>query len=204
MAATVALVLRKGPEYKPVHVYDFVLQLEMYAPPHELIVLTDMDVPGVKTVPLKHAWPGWWSKMELFRPDIEGDLLYFDLDTRIVGYLDDVFAVDKLTMLRDPYRDGTTRPEALGSGVMYLPAADRAEMWEKWRKALQNGHTHRGRGDQEFLQELWIGRAQRWQDVCPGQLLSYKADVKGKGTPEECRIVFFHGHPRPWHPSVKL
>nr|WP_145924153.1 hypothetical protein [Halomonas elongata] len=36
--------------------------------------------------PLAHGWPGWWSKLELFRPH-GGDLLYLDLDTVVRGDL---------------------------------------------------------------------------------------------------------------------
>jgi len=44
-------------------------------------------LPG-KKIELKHDWPGWWSKMELHRPNLpEGRTLYLDLDSHIVGEL---------------------------------------------------------------------------------------------------------------------
>lgn len=39
-------------------------------------------------IPLEHNWPGWWSKMELHRPDLpEGRTLYMDLDSHAIRSL---------------------------------------------------------------------------------------------------------------------
>jgi hypothetical protein len=155
---------------------------------------------GVREIPLAHGWPGWWSKLELFRPDLEerlGDILFFDLDTRIVGDLSDVAAVRELTVLSDFYRN-----ERMGSGLMYLPAHRRPEVWEEWMKNPQ-GHMRKFRGDQEFLGPFgWQDSAKRWQQTLPGQVISYKVHVKGKGAlPEGARVLCFHGKPRPWQLS---
>jgi hypothetical protein len=38
---------------------------------------------------LIHGWPGSWSKIELFRPNLlRGRMLYFDLDVMMTGSLD--------------------------------------------------------------------------------------------------------------------
>lgn len=58
--------------------------------PYNFYTLTnDMgaDLPGEK-IGLVNDWPGWWSKVELFRPDLPcGRTLYLDLDTYIVRSL---------------------------------------------------------------------------------------------------------------------
>lgn len=165
----------------------------------ETVCLSDVDVPGVNTLPLRHNWPGWWAKMELFRPEITSDLLYLDLDTVVVGPLDDLVAAPSLTMLRDFYK-----PAHLGSGVMFLPEADRAEVWGAWMKSPQEHmRRHTRGGDQSFLEAVWGDKPARWQDVLPGQVVSYKADVRKHGdrVPEGARLVAFHGKPRPWHLS---
>lgn len=55
--------------------------------PFRFYTLTnDMEctVPGEK-IELKHDWPGWWTKMELHRPDLPcGRTLYLDLDSHVV------------------------------------------------------------------------------------------------------------------------
>lgn len=39
----------------------------------------------VQPIPLVYAWPGWWSKMEIHRPDLpSGRTLYMDLDSHAV------------------------------------------------------------------------------------------------------------------------
>jgi hypothetical protein len=58
----------------------------------EFYILTnDMlaKTPGTK-IPLLHGdkWPGWWSKVELHRPDLpEGRTLYLDLDSHVIRSL---------------------------------------------------------------------------------------------------------------------
>lgn len=136
-------------------------------------------------------WPGWWSKMELFRPSVKGDLLYFDLDTVIVGPIDDLFT-GKLTMLSD-----FNNLPNVASGVMFLPEADRAEVWHEWIKDPE-GHMrkHRGHGDGGFISQFYKTRALRFEDTSPGQIVSYKVHCKS-GVPEGARVVCFHGRPRP-------
>jgi len=194
----VALVLRSGGEYKPEHVQTLAAQLrEQQIDP---IVLSDVDVPGVERIPLRYpTWRGWWAKMELFRPDIEGDLLAMDLDTRAVGDLSDIKARTELTLVRDFYR-----PHRVSSGLMYLPAAARADTWVRWHERFM----HLFRGDGEFMDHVWRDRCRTWQGDLPDQVVSYKVHVMkdpkksyhiGNGTvPKNARIVLFHGQPRPW------
>jgi hypothetical protein len=54
----------------------------------EMVCLSDVDVP-CRRVELEPAGPGYWSKLQLFRPGLfAGPVLYFDLDTVICGNLD--------------------------------------------------------------------------------------------------------------------
>ena len=53
------------------------------------VLTNDLEaaVPGT-IIPLNHDWPGWWSKMELHRPDLpQGRTLYLDLDSHVVSSL---------------------------------------------------------------------------------------------------------------------
>ena len=194
----VALVLRSGGDYAAKHVQVLARQITTWLPGADLFCLTDVAIPGVAAIPLEYDWPGWWSKMELFRPDIADDLLYFDLDTVVCGPLDDIAAVNRLTLLRDLYCKGTHRYDRLQSAVMYLPKACRAEIWQNFladpRRALKN---HLIGGDQEFLEKYWRASAARWQDVVGNQIVSWKVHCR-RGIPEGVRVVCFHGKPRPW------
>ena len=198
----VALVLRSGGEYRRLDVGKLVHGILAFSPMAEIVCLADTDVP-CERIALRHDWPGWWAKMELFAPWVSGDLLYFDLDTVIAGDLSDIAAVRGLTLLRDFYR-----PDGLGSGMMFLPESDRAEIWNAWISDPQR-HMHECRtrekwGDQGFLEGFWHDRADRWQDVLPGQVVSYKVHVRQSGeVPADARVVAFHGRPRPWEVTMR-
>ena len=88
------------------------------------------------------------------------------------------------------------RPELMGSGFMYLTAADRARCWAEWIKAPAD-HMRRCRtrtcwGDQGFLQPM-IGAAARWG----ANVVSWNVHCKA-GIPPCADVVCFHGRPRPW------
>ena len=58
---------------------------------HTFVCLTNVEIPGCNVIPLQHHWPGWWSKLELFRPDLFGKedrVLYLDLDVVVVASLE--------------------------------------------------------------------------------------------------------------------
>jgi hypothetical protein len=55
--------------------------------PHRFVCLSNVDVP-CERVPLINDWPGWWSKIELFRPELfEDRVLYLDLDLVVLKNL---------------------------------------------------------------------------------------------------------------------
>jgi hypothetical protein len=196
----VALVLRGGGEYLPHHAQVLAKQVEKHLCA-DVVCYSNVPVPGVDRFPLQFSWPGWWAKMELFNPRVRGDLLYLDLDTVVTGDLGDIASVGRLTILRDFYRDGKRKPEGLGSGLMYLPEADRAEIWDKWIQSPAKFISHyrmMGKGDQAFLEDWSMDRWTRWQDLVPGQVLSWKVHSLSEGIPPQCRVICFHGRPRPW------
>jgi hypothetical protein len=189
----VACVLRSGGDYGPDDVRRLRGGVEAHLPGARFVCLSDVDVP-CERIPLRHDWPGWWAKLNLFSPEITGDFLYLDLDTIITGDLSDLASLNRLAIMRDVYR-----PTGLQSSCMFLPEVDRAPVWQSFMvdpiarmKAFAYG------GDQAFLESLWIKRISRIQDLLPGQLVSYKADVRKLGrVPDNARAVIFHGLPRP-------
>jgi hypothetical protein len=192
----VVTVLRSGGDFGPAHVQALHRQIARWLPGTEVVCLSDRGpISGVHVEPLRFLWPGWWSKMEMFAPWIEGDLLFMDLDTVVVGPLDDIANIGRLTMLRDFYK-----PLRLGSGLMFIPEEPRGEVWSQWLPAWSHVmRTYRVQGDQAFLQQMWSGAPALWQDVLPGQVVSYKVDVRPTGeVPADARVVCFHGKPRPW------
>lgn len=162
-----------------------------------LICLSDTQVPGVDVRPLKYSWPGWWAKAELFSADLQGDLLYLDIDTVVRGDLKPLAGVKNFTMLRDFYK-----PTGLGSGLMFLPESTRAELWGHWVKGpgkwMAECTTSAKWGDQGFITTVMGSKAQTWQGVMPGKVLSYKVHCRHRPPLKETSVVCFHGTPRPW------
>ncbi len=187
------------------HVQALARQCEKFAPLDDFVCITPENIPGVECWKPTHKWPGWWHKYEVFAPQIHGTVLYMDIDTVITGSLSDVVAVDKLTLLRDFYRNGKRLKEGLQASLMLLPEEDRAEIWEDWMRH-PNAHMQRlgHKGDQPMLEEHYMARAQRWQDVVPGQIVSWKVDCGGGNAfskpviPADARVIIFHGQPRPF------
>lgn len=184
-------------EYKIEHVQALKAQIDKWAPGNEFECISDKVIPGIFCRLVKWEWPGWWLKMALMDPSIPGDFLYLDLDTVITGPLDDILAVRKLTLLRDFYRDGKKLKAGLGGGFMYLPEECRAQVWKFW---MTNPALHMRmfcRGDQWLFERFWLNTAAKWQDVVPGQVVSYKVHCQN-GVPPDTRVVCFHGKPRPF------
>lgn len=191
---TVACVLRSGGEYRLEHVEMLKRGVDEHIEHGGFICLSDVELPRMRRIPLMHGWPGWWAKMELFSPILHGDILYFDLDTVIEGPLT---IPTRLTLLRDFYKDGVHKPERVQSGMMFLPEADRARVWERWI-ADPIGHMRAFRGDGEYLHSILFETADRWQDVAPGEVCSYKVHVREGIKPPNAKVICFHGKPRPW------
>lgn len=99
MEKRVLTVLRSGGEYGPQHVQAIQRQVKKWASADtEFFCLSDVPVPGVRNrIPLKHKWPGWWAKLELFRTDVPSEFLYTDLDNVVLGPIDELVSTGVFT-----------------------------------------------------------------------------------------------------------
>jgi hypothetical protein len=129
---------------------------------------------------------------------LPGPILYIDLDTTIRGditpLLDAVEQHDFIA-LRNPY----PTPSRFGSGLMGW----RGDMSHVYTRFASDPEFHIKRcttqalwGDQGFIAED-VPNPVLWQDLFPGEIVSWKAECK-TGVPEQARVVYFHGEPRPW------
>jgi hypothetical protein len=170
--------------------------------PHRFVCLTD-DVAGVaeavagnhkhpvELIPLIHGWPGWWSKLELFRPGLltKGRVLYIDLDTDIVGNIDHMVGNKKFTVLLNL---SSRKRGRIGSGLMFWNG-DYSYLYKVFREEPDKcmgvySKTSDRWGDQGLLQEhldSWLC----WQDLFPNQVRSFKLDKPHASD----RIICIHG-----------
>jgi hypothetical protein len=170
-----------------VHVYCFT---DAIIQSYELIDLT--------LIPLPTAWDGWWSKLNLFSPELENlrPFLFMDLDTAVVGSIDSlVVEIDqtKLITLEDFYRKGV-----LASGVMWIPKDSEKvkKVWENWI-VNPKANISRFKGDMQFIGSI-IAADEFFQNFTL-KIGSFKP-IAGKGwlkeLPAEKSVICFHGQPR--------
>lgn len=230
---TVAAVLKTGgPDYDTSYVRRLAAGIRKHLTvPFEFVCLSDRasdverDCGALvdSTVWLDHReWPGWWSKLEVFR--LSGPVLYFDLDAVMVGDLNPLaervqsLGADELLMAADWY-NGRGESNILGwSGDMapvycafakdYAPEAN----WSPGRIGHGMAVANlRFRGDGEWIrrhadaEKITVLMAQK---LVPG-LVSYKVHVRGRplsgrgALPDGTVSVQFHGHPRPHQISTR-
>lgn len=193
---TVACVLRSGGVYTPEYVTRLAAAVARYLPDSRFVCLSNMSVPDVRVVRLRHRWPGWWAKMELFRPGrLDGGqlVLYLDIDVLLLGDLSSIQAYQgRLACLADLFRPDTM----ISSSVMLWrgPAMRRA-----WLDFVADPdrvmREHPSRMD-HFLKH-YLGPGDRIQDLWPGLVVSYKRDCRKQGAPPEgAAIIDFHGRPK--------
>lgn len=157
----------------------------------------------------------WHNKIGLYNQElynINDQIFYFDLDTVIVGDLDEIFEyTGKFMLLRDFYRIN-----GYGSGLMSWRPPAVHHMFKNYT------HGHKARhGDQGWCEEQYPN-ADLWQEQYPEKVISYKVHIRGKGiitnpkftkyggSLNTASIVCFHGRPLPheikesWMPEYWL
>lgn len=184
-------------EYRPEHVQWMARMVaEHVTVPHRFVCMSDVDVPGVETIPLLDNLPGWWSKIEMFREFEQA--FYLDLDTVITGNIDHMIMHEHdFTVLRN---FSSTDKNRIGSGLMawneymislYIRFMTKPEHY------MRICVTSECWGDQGFIQSHYEGRMDRFQDLFPGQVVSFKTDLKRGDPSPQNKIVCFHGKPKP-------
>jgi hypothetical protein len=161
--------------------------------PFEFKCLSDIEVPD--RIPLRHNWPGWWSKIEVFRY-VTGPTLYLDLDTVVVGNIDH--------LLETPHDFAAIRnfhdSKMIGSAVMWFKKPMRhvyerfCEKPAKWIDYHERKRDGPYLGDQAFVWDS-MGRKVNTFDMEKAGIVSYKFHCKN-GLPENARLVCFGGQPK--------
>ena len=191
----VVTVLRSGGDYDERWIRALRRGLDECAPGTALVCLTDMDVScdGVDVRPLYHEWPGWWSKIEAFRPDIEGQVLLVDLDTLPVGDMTGLLGYDReFALIRNLGRCKRSRQ----SGVVAFRAGkgtQAASIYQRFEGAADTW-MESYRGDGEWL-DAHAGKADIIQELYPGAIVSFKWECRS-ARPGGPALVLGHGQPR--------
>lgn len=197
---TVACVLRSGGIYNATWVDALRRGVEKHLrTPHFFVCLTDMEVDCEK-IPLVTEWGRWWAKLELFRPGLfDGPVLYFDLDTVIVGDLAKLADYPHhFTMAHEYYR-----PRQKCSTAMAWNGRYDFGLFQAFDPKLHMPiYTRHGRiGDQAYIEEHLAARGEpvdTFRDLFgETSIASYKVHQCHKGVPKGTAAVAFHGKPKP-------
>lgn len=183
--------------------------------PYRFICFTDTKIPelfdkGIELMPMDV--PDWkWNlkKMLLYKPNngLTGRVLCLDLDIIILGSIDNIARYNEgfITCLA-PYKKHKRR---IGGGsIMGFDAGYGEErLWnplldEKEYKTIEK--ITRGSERMYYRRQLRGVDVRFWDDVFPGQIMSYKREVGERcNPPSEVKIIWFHGKPRP-HERLEL
>jgi hypothetical protein len=167
--------------------------------PHAFKCLSDVDVP-CERIPLKHNWPGWWSKIELFRSGVvEGPTIYFDLDIVITGPIDGIADIPCDFAATQNFWDHGM----MNSSIMWFSGDNVPHgVYSKFARQADAYIAHHDRnkdgpyvGDQAFIWDT-LGRDVEFINDYFEHIHSYKMHCKS-GLPKDSAIACFHGHPRP-------
>ncbi len=206
---TIALVLKSGGPYSPAYVSRLVKGIQANATiPYRTVCLTDMDlnIPGVESIRLKHNWPGWWSKIELFRPDLLlNNTVYMDLDTMIIGNIDSLLRLAKHNELY-ALRGFNQRPLPdnllnFATGVMAGGFASYPEIYESFAMDAEYHMTvdRKGwrQGDQGFITDVIGTDFPAIQDkLTRNYIVGRKITKDGERIPANARVFAWSGEPR--------
>jgi len=153
---------------------------------------------GVTMKPFPNKeWKGWWSKMNLFSPELEDlrPFLYMDLDTAIIGDVSQLIPNTETLQNAFITLEDFYRPRHIASGVMWIPNGRKTNLiWEKWNLKKKK----RFRGDQDFIESVTSADT-FWQRLT-NTIVSFKPLPRPiqwrSNKPEESILCCFHGNPR--------
>jgi len=202
-------VLKSGGSYDQDYVYRLKKACKLNTDvPFDFVCLTDdLSVDFCETIPLKHNWPGWWSKIELFRPDLsKAPSVFFDLDTIIKGNIDDLLLLStKAPFLALKGFNQRFRPPNgvnFASGLMTGSFYKYSKVYEQFKidpeTHMNDSHFDWRHGDQGFIgKTIGFDKVKRIQDFLPDNYIVGKKKLKDDpdcldGAP----VVTWSGKPR--------
>lgn len=140
------------------------------------------------TIIKESKFPGWWGKMEFFKPGKR--VVGMDIDTVITGNIDFLFEYSGGFALPFNYFN----PQKYAGDIISTSPKFAKYLWAEFAKQPDR-IMKRYRSDQEFYFD-YLPRADIWQNLAPGKIKSFKADNLQSG-PDGASLVAFHGRPKP-------
>ena len=177
---TVACVCVPGGIYKTEHVIRL----------HQM-VREHLSQPFLFSCTTESKWPGWWSKIELFKLGrFSRRVLYLDLDVTVTGSLDDLVDMPApFAIINEWQRPGSM----FNSSVMVWDAGQGEPIYRDFNEGVMD----RLHGDQAWIHEKMTNAQTFPFEWCQ----SYKKHIRPRldgSLPKDCRVAVYHGQPKPW------
>lgn len=129
-------------------------------------------------------------------------VLCLDIDVVITGSLQDIMGYRGNFCARGKF----INVHKLDGDIMSFRANEENEQrfWKPFRNDIEAAEEFTKGRERYWLRHVANDIADKWQELIPGQIVSYKRHVRrNKALPENARIVSFHGIPRPHRASDK-
>lgn len=181
--------------------FDFVLYV---GPMAEEPGRTDEIDPRIRIVPV--GLPSWWSGMVFWKPDppgIETDsILYLDLDQVIIGNLDAIINFPSNHACMKDFPSFACPPGKEKDGCVSTTLIRKgfgARVWEEYvRAGMPTWDVLKDRPGKLPMAAQGLVNQYTEHALFPEDwICSYKLWIRKHGIPENCKIVSFHGHPKP-------
>jgi hypothetical protein len=168
--------------------------------PYRFLCLSDCDVP-VERIPLDNIGEGYWSKLQLFRPNLfSGPVLFFDLDTVICNNIDNlianILAQDKFLMWQDSDYNISSSAIMFWNGDYSFIYQNYLDNKETFESKYATGNPDRLIGDQAVISTL-VDYA-FLNDFCPNDWIHVVKKNDHEKELSQARILIFRkAHTKP-------
>lgn|SRR5574343_278219 len=181
---------------------------------HEFILIAGLDAqkpgrleglePGIRVIESPYNF--FWSGCKAFEPGvITTDMLCMGIDVVIVGSLDDLLMYPaELAAMHDvPVRfKNPGNKDDVNCEIMLIRNGKQKLFWDAWQAVgapQWDGSVPPDERVWPMAFQGWINTEKPFKvDFFPENwVASYKLSVRGRGLPDDCRIVSFHGDPKP-------
>lgn len=141
------------------------------------------------------SWKGCLPKLYAFNYalNFQGRLIVLDLDSVITGNLDEMFSYDGKIATRRKFNG----QKVSGGDMVGFKSNTHKWLWD-WLYYAPDEVEEETDGHERMVYRKYFD-VDFWQDMFPGQYLSYKRHVRSNNekVPDNCRIVSCHSNPRP-------
>lgn len=174
--------------------------------PHDFICFTDRPneidffTDNIDVRPLDMPdWPLNFKKLFLYKPGngLKGRIFYIDLDSVIIGSLDEMASYSGEFCGIAPFNP-LLRHKHTAGGLLSFEAGYGEHIWDEVSNNLEYWVEKTKGGNERYVYKHLVENPDRWQDLYPGQLVSYRLSCRWKKEPPpDARFIAFYAVLRP-------